>query len=184
MSGLSDFPRSFYPSLDRQIAVVTGAAGGIGGAIADELWFQGAHVIATDIKPIETERNERFITILGDITDPRTHDRLLEASKSLGGISILINNAALVDFGADICVDPPEIDTQNVFAVNFHAPRKLGHAAAKQILEVGSEGSIIFITSVHASLVRMQEHYHAAKAATEALMREMAMQYGPLMAFV
>lgn len=177
--------RPCLPGLEQQVAVVTGAAGGIGRAITHEFLRQGAIVVATDVSPIPTPSipvsGYRFHRIEGDITEPDTLDRIVHAAETEGGVSALVNNAALVQFGEGdgIHPNPSEAETMRVWEVNYHAARRLSTACAKQMKENYTQGSITNITSVHAQLVRMQPHYHPAKAALAALTEEMAVQYGP-----
>ena len=173
--------------LDGNIAIVTGAARGIGRGIALELAKEGAHVVIADLNEFGSEETAETIrslgnqalVISGDVTQPIYQEELLNSTlHHFGRIDTLINNAALVDFGSDIVLNPSEEETRRVWEVNYHAPRQLSHLVAKHMAETQRPGSIIFLTSVHAHLVRMQEHYHGTKTALEALMREMAVQYG------
>lgn len=173
--------------LHGNVAVVTGAARGIGRGIAIELAKEGAYIVVADLNESGSEETAEMIRNLGgqafvvpgDVTEPNYQQELVNSTlRSYGSIDTLINNAALVDFGRDIVLNPSEVETRRVWEVNYHAPRQLSHLVAKEMVATKTPGSIIFLTSVHAHLVRMQEHYHGAKSALEALMREMAVQYG------
>lgn len=175
--------------LTDKVAIVTGAAQGIGKGIALELFQEGANIVLADINEAKVQTvakemlyssGKKVFTISIDITSEADRVKLImETLDRFGKIDILVNNAAIVSFEQDIMIYPSEEQTHAVFNTNYHAPRILGHKVAKYMQESKVRGSIIFITSVHARHVRMQEHYHASKAALEATMLEMAVQYAP-----
>jgi len=170
------------------VAIITGSAKGIGRGIAVEFALEGAKVIIADIDKEGSKKTKVIISSLGakaftihtDITSEDDLERLVsETIITHGKIDILVNNAAMVHFDRDIYLEPPEEETMKVFETNYHAHRRLSRKVANSMIEKETSGRIIFITSVHAKLVRMQEHYHASKAALEATMRELAFEYGP-----
>src|SRR5690348_12891180 len=87
--------------LTGQAALVTGASGGIGGAIARALHAQGAQVAlhGTRLSALETlaaELGERAYPITADLADPAAADTLIrDAETALGKLDILVNNAGI-----------------------------------------------------------------------------------------
>src|SRR5438067_1129106 len=87
--------------LSGQAALVTGASGGIGGAIARALHAQGAAVAvagtrADVLAALAAELGERAHAITADLADPEAVDRLVrEAEPALGKVDILVNNAGI-----------------------------------------------------------------------------------------
>lgn len=174
--------------LEGRVIIVTGAAQGIGRAIALKLASEGTNLVLADIneKGLQEVSNElaRFRTeilaIPTDITSQRDQNHLLVATvaqfKIIDG---LVNNAAMVNFREGVFVThPSEEQTHAVWETNYHAGRKLSYTVAEFMRLSGNEGFITFITSVHARKVRKQPHYSGSKAATDMLMREMADFYG------
>ena len=105
--------------LTGQIALVTGAAGGIGQAIVARLRQDGATVIGTDIQGAD---------INGDLMDADFVDGLIDqVVKDHGGLHILCNNAGIIARG-DITTQSDE-DFQRSMAINVEAPFRLCRAA-------------------------------------------------------
>lgn len=171
--------------LENKTAIITGGARGIGRGVAIEYAHEGANIVIADIneqgsqetKKILSSFEKQILVVKTDITSESERKRLIkETMNRFGRIDILVNNAAIVNFPNDIHIDPSEKETLRVFDTNYHAHRILSRAIATIMRESKIKGSIIFITSIHAQLVRMQDHYHASKAALEASMREMAVE--------
>ncbi len=88
--------------LSRKVAIITGAAGGIGKAIADKLVSQGANVVITDLQE-ETLKNastsynkDEAITAICDVTDPNSIEKAYKKGcLAFGGIDIIIHSAGL-----------------------------------------------------------------------------------------
>lgn len=173
--------------LENKVAIVTGGARGVGKGIALELARGGANIVIADILEEQGKKTSEEVSALGrrslfiptDITVENNRVEVVDKTiKTFGTVDILVNDAAIVDFGRDIVLNPTDEESRKVFDTNYHAHVNLSHKIAEIMRKRANKGSIIFITSVHAKLVRMQEHYHASKAALEATMREMAVQYG------
>jgi NAD(P)-dependent dehydrogenase (short-subunit alcohol dehydrogenase family) len=85
--------------LEGKVAIVTGAAGGIGRATALLLESRGAAVIAEDIKPSvqNLARDGRIVPFVGDVSREETAQRVVElAVERFGKLDILVNNAARI----------------------------------------------------------------------------------------
>jgi NAD(P)-dependent dehydrogenase (short-subunit alcohol dehydrogenase family) len=163
-------------------ALVTGATGGLGGAIARALGRDGAHVLvlgrdadrgARTVTAIE-EAGGRAEFVAADLSDPQ---RLAELAEEVGAIEILVNNAGFSLWGAtpDLRVD--EFD--RMFAANVRAPYYLVAAFAPGMSARG-HGSIINIGSMAGTVgLPGGAAYGATKAALGALTRAWAAEYSP-----
>jgi len=90
--------------LTHKTAIVTGAANGIGKAIATLFHTQGANIVAADFNADELraalDDDARIAKVVGDISDDATHAAIIEAARSrFGGVDILVNNAGIVIAG-------------------------------------------------------------------------------------
>jgi rhamnulose-1-phosphate aldolase/alcohol dehydrogenase len=89
-------------SLSRKVALITGAGGGIGKAIADKLASEGANVVLTDLsedrlkEAIETYKNDTAIYVQGDVTDSNSiANTYKQACLAFGGVDIVVHSAGL-----------------------------------------------------------------------------------------
>ena len=122
--------------LTGQIALVTGAAGGIGQAIVARLRQDGATVIGTDIQGAD---------INGDLTNADFVDGLVnQVVKDHGGLNILCNNAGIIARG-DITTQSDE-DFHRSMAINVEAPFRLCRAAIPVMARQG-QGAIVNTSS-------------------------------------
>lgn len=171
-----------------KIAIVTGAAQGIGAAVVLALSRAGAIVAALDI---QAERLARFcaecqaegLAVQAYPVDMRNSQSIAEAVEQieaeLGPVAILVNAAGILAM-ASIC-DLSDTDWENTFAVNTHGPFYLSRAVARRMIPRRS-GSIVTVGSNAAEVPRMQmAAYAASKAAvshfTKCLGLELA-EYG------
>jgi 3-oxoacyl-[acyl-carrier protein] reductase len=167
--------------LDGKTALVTGAAGAIGGATARALHAQGATVVLTDMRaePMEAlaaELGERVHTVVGNLSDPSAPDALVAAADAVGPLAILVNNAGLTrDM---LALRMKDEDWQLVLDIDLTAPFRLARAAMRGMLRRHA-GRIVSISSIVGSIGNPgQANYAAAKAGlmgmTKALAREVA----------
>lgn len=151
-----------------KVALVTGAAQGLGAAIADRLEEEGARVFRTDIKQTP---------IVQDVSSVEAWDKIVQQIRTdAGKLHILVNNAA-IEGAIDAPKDPehaPVEDWDNIFRVNARGVF-LGCRAAIPLM-AQSGGAIINMSSV-ASLVPTPfiTAYGAAKASVEHLSRTVAL---------
>src|SRR5919204_2529378 len=95
-------------------AVVTGAAMGIGRAIARRLLADGVHVIAVDVNEqalaaTVAEMGGRIAPLVGDVGDWETHERAADAAQAVAPLRYWVNNAGIDIVGGAHEVTPQEI---------------------------------------------------------------------------
>lgn len=159
-------------------ALVTGASGGIGGAIARALHAQGATVVlaGTRREALETlagELGDRTHVVTADLSQPDEPDRLIKAAEAaLGQIDILVNNAGIIRDG--LAMRLRDEDWQAVLEVNLTAGFKLIRAALRGMLR-RRHGRIVSITSVVGVAGNPgQANYAASKAAMIGMSKSIA----------
>ncbi|MBV8492090.1 MAG: 3-oxoacyl-[acyl-carrier-protein] reductase [Alphaproteobacteria bacterium] len=164
--------------LTGQAALVTGASGGIGGAIARALHAQGARVAlhGTRLSALETlaaELGERAYPIAADLADPAAADTLIrDAEAALGKLDILVNNAGITR--DNLALRMKDEEWQAVLDVNLTAAFRLSRAALRGMLR-RRHGRIIGITSVVGVTGNPgQANYAAAKAAMIGMTKSLA----------
>jgi 3-oxoacyl-[acyl-carrier protein] reductase len=170
-----------------QVAIVTGAGQGIGFEIARQLALQGAAVVLNDIdesltnSAIEKIKGEggNCIGMPGDAADFHFINELVEhAVNKFGKLTIAIANAGITLF-ADFFDNTPDSFTK-VMQLNLGGSFFLAQAAAKQMKEQGTGGSILFMSSV----VGHQAHknlaaYAISKAGLEMLAKNLVIELSP-----
>lgn len=166
-------------------ALVTGGAGGIGGAIADELLARGAAVLLVGRDAATLARasdrlahfGERVGTIAADLTSPADRARVCAVAATWrGGINVLINNAGVSHFC--MFADQPPAQLDHAIAINLLAPIHLCRELLPQ-LQRQPEACILNNGSVFGAIgYPGYAVYSATKFAlrgfTEALRRELA----------
>jgi 3-oxoacyl-[acyl-carrier protein] reductase len=168
--------------LTGKTALVTGASGGIGAAIARALHGQGAVVALSGTRrealdTLAAELGERAHVLPADLANPEAAGELIAAAEAaMGKIDILVNNAGLTKDG--LALRMSDADWAKVLDVDLAAPFRLSRAALKFMLR-RKAGRIINIGSVVGSTGNPgQANYAAAKAGliglTKALAQEVA----------
>lgn len=128
-------------------ALVTGATGGLGEAIARALSARGAQLILTGRRAAELDRIGDALgaeTLVCDLADRSAVDRLAERAVS-AGVDVLVANAALPASGLLDDLSPEQID--RMLDVNLRAPIVLARALAPALTTAGS-GHLVFIASL------------------------------------
>lgn len=160
-------------STEKPIAVVTGAAGGIGGATVRSLQGHGFHVIGVDITPGAPGDESRSI----DFRSPICGDEVLAAldGRPMQG---LVNNAAVAVYRS---IEDTTLDEWNeVLDVNLRAAFLVSKALFRS-MEAAGGGAIVNVSSVHAEATSMGiAAYAASKGGLLALTRAMALEWAPL----
>ena len=154
--------------LSSQTALVTGASGGIGGAIARALHHRGTQVMvagtrASALEALVAELGERAQLGLADLSDPAAPARLVEeAEAAMGRVDILVNNAGLTRDA--LALRMTDADFQTVLEVNLTAAFRLTRLVLRGMLR-RRHGRVIGVTSVVALTGNPgQANYAAAKA--------------------
>jgi 3-oxoacyl-[acyl-carrier protein] reductase len=154
--------------LSGQTALITGASGGIGGAIAKALHRQGSEVMLGGTRldaltALANEIGERVHVGLADLADPATPERLAkDAEAAMGRIDILVNNAGITRDA--LALRMKDEDWQASLDVNLTAAFKLARSVLRGMVR-RRHGRVIGITSVVAlSGNAGQANYAAAKA--------------------
>jgi short-subunit dehydrogenase len=135
------------PDLTGQTALLTGATGGIGNAIARALHGAGAHVKlsgrrAEVLEALARELGERAEVLPADLSSPDGVTSLIERA---GELDVLVANAALPGSGRLDDYSWDEVD--RALDVNLGAPIQLTHALLPRMLERGS-GHLVYISSI------------------------------------
>jgi NAD(P)-dependent dehydrogenase (short-subunit alcohol dehydrogenase family) len=166
-------------------AIVTGAANGIGKAIATRLAEEGAKVACLDINEAGLEQlksesgdlSAAFICAPGDVTQATSVEASVAmAVSAMGGLDIVINNVGLsgrgtVETTSEADWDRISLNTKSVFLVSKFAIPHLREAGGGAIVNIGS------CTGVHAEANRVA--YGTVKAAINMMSKFMALDHGP-----
>lgn len=172
-----------------KVAIVTGASSGIGQGIAKRLGFEGARVIVDYVgTPEGAEDTERAIKEAGsdgeivqaDVTKMEDVQKLVDVAwERFGTADILVNNAG--QERKSPFLDTPEKDYDLVMAVNLRGPFFLTQAFARRLRDAKKRGSVVNISSVHEDMVFPGfATYCCSKGALRMLMRDLAVELGPL----
>jgi NAD(P)-dependent dehydrogenase (short-subunit alcohol dehydrogenase family) len=164
-------------------AVVTGAAKGIGQAIAEWLYQAGAEVIAIDNDAIGLKTNLKDTGCQiyeADLSEDI--GSLVEEILRNGPVELIVNNVGVTTPQEFLDIEPPDLDL--VWRTNVRGPWLLTKALVKALVEAqeseqrrpARRGSIVFISSLHDRFVTGESHYVATKAAVAAFSRSLAKQ--------
>ena len=170
--------------LTERVAIVTGAARGLGRALAQGLAAHGARVVAADINgqgAQETaeairENGGKATSLVVDVADVASCDALVRhATSTFGQVDVLVNDAAI-----DI-VEPIEQISDDgwsrVVGVDLSGVLYMSRAVVRQMLAQGSGGSIINISSIASAIgIPGLGSYSAAKGGVNQLTRVMAVE--------
>ncbi|MGB6118597.1 MAG: SDR family oxidoreductase [Mesorhizobium sp.] len=177
-------------SLEGKTAIVTGAASGIGYAIAERLVRDKAQVVLADVDQVKGELaatdlgrygKARFVKAdVGSRLD--AHNLVATALEEFGQIDVLVNNAGIVH-GADF-LDIKEEDFDRVLRVNLKGSFLVGQAVAQVMVERvkagGPAGSIVNMSSVNAVFaIANQVPYSVSKGGVNQLTKVMALSLAP-----
>jgi NAD(P)-dependent dehydrogenase (short-subunit alcohol dehydrogenase family) len=153
--------------LQNDTALVTGAAGGIGRAIAQAIEAEGARVMRADVAE-------------ADLSRPGEALRLAEAAiAALGSVSIFVHAASPRREETQTALAVTEAAWREMLEVNLNSGFLLAQALGRHMRERGIRGRMLFVTSLHAHSPRNLPHYSAAKAGQTMVVKELARALGP-----
>jgi NAD(P)-dependent dehydrogenase (short-subunit alcohol dehydrogenase family) len=177
-------------ALEGKTAIVTGAAGGIGYAIAERFLRDGAKVVFADI---DADKGAKALANLEKLGECRfikadvgkrldVHNLVAAAIEAFGDIDILVNNAGIVH-GADF-LDLTEDDFDRVLRVNLKGSFLTGQAVARYMVDKvkngGAPGAIVNMSSVNAVFaIANQVPYSVSKGGVNQLTKVMALSLAP-----
>jgi 2,3-dihydroxy-2,3-dihydrophenylpropionate dehydrogenase len=139
---VSKAPAAGCGLLDGEVALVVGAATGIGRAVAERFTAEGAAVVGVDLASeplgeLARRAGEQVAVVEGDVTDPRTAARAVRcATEHFGGVDIVVCCAGRFDFRTAIgTLDADELSAafDEMFAVNVKGMLFAVHAAAAEL---------------------------------------------------
>lgn len=168
-----------------RVAVVTGAARGIGQAEATRLAQEGAHVAVVDLRQEDAEETVSLIRKAGgvaegfaaDVTKSEAVEKMMEdVARMLGPVSILINNAGITR--DDLLFKMAEADWDAVLTTHLKGAFLCSKAAQRYMVEQ-RWGKIVNTSSTSALGNRGQANYAAAKAGIQGFTRTLAIELGP-----
>ena len=171
--------------LDGRVALVTGAARGLGRAICTSLAANGADVIATDLSELDDTiadvetLSQRAFGRNADVRDQASLDAAVrDGVAELGGLDIVVANAGISSWSR--FWEMPEEQWQLMLDVNLGGVWRTFKATAPILIEQGRGGSMVAISSV-AGLKALpgQAHYTAAKHGVVGLVGSAAIELGP-----
>jgi glucose 1-dehydrogenase len=161
------------------MAVVTGAAHGIGLAVATGLAVSGHRVVAVDVDSEVLARAslpESVTRVTADLAeDPQTW--LADARERVGPVGILVNNVGVMD-GRSF-VELPMDTVERSLRTTLLGTWALTRAVTLDMIEHGIRGSVVFNLSLHTERIRNCPDYSVAKAGLKMLMKELAWELGP-----
>ena len=166
--------------LDGRAALVTGAARGIGRAIASGLEEAGARIARLDIAVPSDAGDQTFIESDLQSLDSNSADEVIaQVVEQLGRLDILVNNAGIIR-RAD-ALEYSEEDWSAVLQVDLSAAFLLSQAAARQLVKQGGGGKIINVCSMLSFQGGFRvAAYAAAKSGLAGLTRALANEWAPL----
>jgi NAD(P)-dependent dehydrogenase (short-subunit alcohol dehydrogenase family) len=163
----------------QRVAIVTGAASGVGREVTRLLAGRGASVVAVDVSPVVLElRSEHVAAIEGDVALAETAEQAVAvATERFGRLDVLVNNAGRIVFKS--ILDTSEEEWDRVLAVNVKGMFLLCRAAIPVMQEAGG-GAIVNTASI-SGLVGLpaQGAYAASKGAVVQLTRQLAVELAP-----
>lgn len=173
-------------SLDGEIAIVTGAAQGLGRQMASGLVEMGADVAIADVNVGKAERTAtdldgetEVVAVEVDVTDEASVEAMVETvTDRLGPVDVLVNNAGIVENSP---VETTDIDSwRRVVAVNLDGVFLCAKHVGQQMLARG-EGRIVNVSSMSGfdvNVPQKQASYNTTKAGVRMLTQSLAVEWG------
>jgi len=167
--------------LEGKVALVTGAASGIGKACVDSLRAQGAAVVAVDLNPavLSNWKGADVLGLTANLTERAAVDAAVASTvRKFGGLDIVVANAGI--FPASANIDSLDDDSwQKTLDINLTSQMYLFRAAAPY-LQLGLDPAIVVVASKNVAAPGPgAAAYSASKAAMTQLSRVLALELGP-----
>jgi NAD(P)-dependent dehydrogenase (short-subunit alcohol dehydrogenase family) len=164
--------------LEGERALVTGSAGGIGRGIARALLAEGATVLGSDITAPPAEDGIDFLA--ADLGQRDGWKGLLDgALKKLGTISLFVHSASPRRLEVDTPLSVSEATWDAMTDINLRSGFFLSREVGRHMVERGTRGRILLVTSQHREIPRNLAHYSASKAGMTMVMKELARVLAP-----
>jgi len=168
-------------TLDGKVAIVTGAASGIGLATVREFLESGARgVVGVDVaeRPKKLEKEERLRWVKGDVSLEKTAEEYARvAVEAFGRIDVLVNNAAVS------VIKPIHEHTQAEWDAVMNVNVRAAYFASRHVIPVmmkQKSGVILNMGSISGSIgIATQGAYGPSKGAIHQMTRQMAVEYAP-----
>ena len=161
------------------VAIVTGAAGGVGRATVELLTARGARVVAEDVNRSVSElEGERVATLQGDVAAPDTARRAVAlANERFGALDVVVNNAGR--FLLKPTVDTTDGEWDELLRVNVRGAFLHCREALPALSERG-DGRIVNVASISGTIgLPGQTAYCSTKGAIVQLTRQLAIEHAP-----
>ena len=165
--------------LSGKVAIVTGAAQGIGAATVERLLAEGCRVVAVDLRPAE-RAGEDVISVAADIANPDDCERAAAlAVERFGSVDLLAHSAGI--FSAVAPVASMDIEAfDRLMAVNVRGTMLMMRAVLPRMIAQGRGGAIVCLASVSATKAGAgRAAYGASKRAVLGLCASAAIENGP-----
>jgi NAD(P)-dependent dehydrogenase (short-subunit alcohol dehydrogenase family) len=158
-------------SVDSQVVLITGGAGGIGAEVARRLHAKGAKLVLTDLDEAQLKAlggelgDDRVLTASADVRDlPAMQAAVDRAVERFGGIDVVVANAGILSFSSVLHGDPAAF--KRVLDVNVLGVFNTVHAALPTVIE--RRGYVLIVSSVAAfAAAPGMAAYDASKAGVE-----------------
>jgi NAD(P)-dependent dehydrogenase (short-subunit alcohol dehydrogenase family) len=166
-----------------RVAIVTGASGAIGMAIARRFHEAGAHLIAAGrrgdaLATLVTELGGRCEVVVGDLADAAHQRDILNCAARLGGADVLVNNAGMTQTKKPTA-DASLVDFDEIVGVNLRATWALSLSVIRDWIGRGHRGVIVNVSSPGAQRAhRNNAIYDMTKGGVDALTRCLAADFG------
>lgn len=161
-------------SIEGKAAIVTGAANGIGAAVAGLLRERGAKVCGVDLQPVE----HADLSVEGDVSEAQLCATAVgRAAETFGRLDILVNSAGIQRYGS--VVETPEEEWNRVIAVNLTSMFLMAKHAVPHLVASGA-GTIVNVGSVQGfAAQRGVVAYSASKGGVISMTRAIAVDHAP-----
>lgn len=175
---------AMYPSLEGRVALVTGAASGIGRAVAETLSDDGVSVVGLDVRAEPRDDGPRFedavetgTLVRGDVADPDDVGAAVDRACEYGDVSIAVNCAGVTGHGR---IDEIDLETwRRTVSVHLEGTYQVCRRLLPEMADRG-DGRVVNTSSIAAlTAYRRSADYAAAKGAIASLTRQLAGDFSP-----